>query len=335
MALEHLQGKIREHYESGVPLRIVGSDSKSFFGMPLTDLETISSDGLETIVHYEPSELVLQVEAGCRLKVIKEQLAQHGQMLAFDPPDFGESTIGGAIAAGIDGSRRPYSGAGRDFLLGANIIDGTGERFSFGGQVMKNVAGYDVARLMSGSMGCLGLITELSLKVLPRPLSESSWVKPVDREQLAIVFKSLKTQPEVSASAWVDGQFYLRFSGTPDNVSGLAKQFGGEPVDNEYWSKLDSMRHFSSELDVWRVSTTPTQSFTGSEVLVDWGGAQRWYTGEEKPTCDGFVSLVKSADANRPRFDVLTKPVSELHQRLKQKFDPKQILNPNKMYQGL
>jgi FAD/FMN-containing dehydrogenase len=177
--------RVRDAHASGRALRIRGGGTKDFYG------ERSLGDALEMspysgIVAYEPKELVLTVRAGTRLAEVEAALAAERQMLPFEPPHFpgGKATIGGTVAAGLSGPRRPYAGAVRDFVLGARIVNGKGEDLSFGGRVIKNVAGYDVSRLMAGALGTLGAITEVSFKVLPRPSAELTLSQQVDEAEI-------------------------------------------------------------------------------------------------------------------------------------------------------
>ena len=347
MQIEELSVKIRDHFGQKKPLSIVGGNSKAFYGSDLSGLEPISTLGLDQIISYEPSELVIRVQAGCSLSVIHAALAEKNQMLGFEPPDFGGSTIGGAIASGIAGSRRPFAGAGRDFLLGVDIIDGTGEVFTFGGQVMKNVAGYDVSRLMAGALGCLGLITEVSLIVLPRPEHEQTAIKPVERAKLLSEMKKLSAMPEVSGLAWWQENLYVRFDGSENTVKLRVADFDGDLVPSSFWQQLDTMGLFPGADRIWRVSAKPMDSSNALQdaELIDWSGAQRWLTNIDVPAPNGefkgetsaeaYRTLVKTSHNEITRFAPLSAPVAALHKKLKATFDPAGILNPNKMYEGI
>ncbi|MCX7169294.1 MAG: glycolate oxidase subunit GlcE, partial [Proteobacteria bacterium] len=169
---QQLAGRIRSAAASGQALRWRGGGSKDFYGQEL-DGEIVDTRGHSGIVAYEPSELVITARSGTPLAEIEAALAREGQMLGFEPPHFGShATLGGCIAAGLAGPRRASAGAVRDFVLGIRLLDGTGCALNFGGQVMKNVAGFDVSRLMAGSLGTLGLFLEISLKILPKPRTE-------------------------------------------------------------------------------------------------------------------------------------------------------------------
>jgi glycolate oxidase FAD binding subunit len=339
MAVKELAEQIRDHASKRHPLRIVGGNSKHFYGYDLAELPELSSASLSKIVSYEPSELVLRVEAGCPLATINDALRQEGQMLGFEPPDFGGSTIGGAIASGIAGSRRPFAGAGRDFLLGVGMIDGEGEVFSFGGQVMKNVAGYDVSRLMAGALGCLGFITEVSLKVLPIPALELSISRALSREQFLPEAKKLTALPEVTAVAWWQDKIHVRYSGSEQTVKLRVADGGGDVLDNDFWHQLDTLALFAETETLQRISCKPMDQNSGLEAatLIDWAGAQRWILNEvlTSKSRDAHSTLVKSNDSAGERFTPLAPPIAAIHRKLKQTFDPKGILNPNKMYEGI
>ncbi|UJP02208.1 MAG: glycolate oxidase subunit GlcE, partial [Nitrosomonas sp.] len=170
--IDQYQAIIRAAAESKTLLRIHGGGTKDFYGNPAGEQNSTLLDMTDYhgIVDYEPTELVITARAGTRLADLEAVLDQHGQMLAFEPPYFGAAaTLGGCVAAGLSGPRRAAAGSVRDFVLGVRMLDGKSEDLHFGGQVMKNVAGYDVARLMAGSMGTLGVLLEVSLKVLPKP----------------------------------------------------------------------------------------------------------------------------------------------------------------------
>jgi glycolate oxidase FAD binding subunit len=337
--IEELVDKIKDHADRNAPLRIEGANSKAFYGRDISQLEVVSTQSLNQVISYEPSELVIRVQAGCTLMDVNRMLAEKQQMLAFEPPDFGGSTIGGAIASGIAGSRRPFVGAGRDFLLGLDLIDGRGEVFTFGGQVMKNVAGYDVSRLMAGAMGCLGVITEVSLKVLPRPESESFVMKDCLRSELLREMNKLSVMPEVTGLAWWQGQLYVRFSGSDATVKIRVSEFGGTAAPTNFWQDLDTMALFANTERLWKVSTQSMDTISGFEKasLIDWGGAQRWIADVDELAMEApaYQTLVKTGDREANRFSALSPPVLALHQNLKATFDPKKILNPNKMYEGL
>ena len=206
--------RIREASAQGRALRIRGGGTKDFYGRPVAG-EVLDTTAHAGVVSYEPSELVVTVRAGTRLADVEALLAGSGQMLAFEPPHFGAGgTVGGCVAAGLAGPRRATAGGVRDFVLGAKLIDGRGDVLKFGGEVMKNVAGYDVSRFLAGSLGTLGLIVELSLKVLPRPVAEATLRFALDEATALHRLNQWAGQPlPLSASAWQDGVLHLRLSG--------------------------------------------------------------------------------------------------------------------------
>ena len=350
---------IREAAATDSPVRIVGGASKDFYGRPWTKTGTTLSTGAYTgIVDYEPSELSVTARAGTPLVELEETLAAQGQMLAPEPPHFGGgATLGGAVAAGLSGPRRVAAGALRDFVLGAKIMDGRGELLAFGGQVMKNVAGYDVSRLLVGSLGTLGLITEVSLKVLPLPAASLSLRIAADQARALALMNALAGQAlPITASAWEDGPeggvLSLRLSGAASAVQAARGTVGGELMDVEaagaYWRDLRDQRttFFAQDAELWRLSlpsTAPTLDLPGT-TLIEWGGALRWLRTEaDTARLRGAMAAVGGgAHATRFRgtaaarsegvFQPLAPPLMALHQRLKRRFDPAGILNRGRMY---
>jgi len=299
------------------------------------------------IIEYHATELVLTARAGTKLTKIKAVLADQGQMLSFEPPEFaGMATLGGTLACNMSGPARPWSGSIRDMVLGVQLVNGKAELLNFGGRVMKNVAGYDVSRLQAGALGTLGVLTQISLKVLPLP--EYSLTLSYEMDAAAAVelmnARSAQAKP-LSAAYWANGTLFLRLSGAENAVIQTAKHWGGEPVSNsaDLWRSLREFDHpfFSGDKPLWRFSHSPTASVQNfGDMLIDWGGAQRWLRGE----CDrtvleqsaeksgGHVSLFRGGDRSgevRHRINSLEK---NLHQRLKHAFDPEGILNPGRLY---
>ena len=172
--LDAMAARIRAAGAAGTSLRIRGGGTKDFYGGALEG-EVLDTQVYAGIIDYEPTELVITARAGTSLAAIESAMRARGQMLAFEPPRYAQGgTLGGAVASGLSGPRRPYAGAVRDLVLGVKVLDGTGEHLTFGGQVMKNVAGFDVSRLMTGALGTLGVITEVSLKCQPLPRTEAT-----------------------------------------------------------------------------------------------------------------------------------------------------------------
>jgi glycolate oxidase FAD binding subunit len=203
-ALQHLIDQIKNAAAQNTAMRIAGSDSKRFYGEPCTG-ELLDLSRFSGITAYEPTELVVTARAGTRLTELEATLAGQGQCLAFEPPRFGDGgTVGGMVAAGLSGPARANVGGVRDYVLGVQLINGRGEHLTFGGQVMKNVAGYDVTRLMVGSLGCLGALTEVSIKVLPVAPAQATLVFEVDQARALTQLHRWGGQPlPLSASCWV------------------------------------------------------------------------------------------------------------------------------------
>ncbi|MEJ2603062.1 MAG: glycolate oxidase subunit GlcE [Gammaproteobacteria bacterium] len=347
-AVERLAATIRDAADSGRPLAIRGAGSKDFLGHPVA-ADTLSTADLRGIVAYEPSELVVTVRAGTPLAEVEAALAGEGQMLAFEPPRLApESTIGGALAAGLSGPARPFRGAARDFVLGCRVLDGRGRQLVFGGQVMKNVAGYDVSRLLTGSMGCLAVLLEVSLKVLPRPATDLSVALECSEDEAIDTMCRLGGRAlPLSAAAWADGVLRLRLSGARAAVAAARTVIGGETTDAAYWEAVRDQRtgNFLSSLPLWRVSVpaaTPPLDLPGSP-LIDWGGAQRWIATEAEAevvraaagAAGGHATRYRGGDPRVPAFHPLPEPLLALHRRLKAALDPAGILNPGRLYASL
>ena len=340
----------RAHRES-TPLAIRGGGSKDFYGREITG-ETLSTKQHGGILDYHPTELVITARAGTSLEEIQTTLADQNQMLGFEPPLFSPfATLGGAIATGLAGPRRPYAGSVSDFVLGMKVLTGKGEILRFGGQVIKNVAGFDVSRLMVGAMGCLGVILEVSLKVLPGPLRETTVRLEHERpdESLELINSLARKPLPVSAACWIGGVTRLRLSGSDAGVDSATRQIGGE-VDDQGAMFWDSVRQHSHEFfqnseQVVRGSVAPATPVNCPQTpqLIDWGGAVRWVCGDQdKSGFDqhirshrGHVTRFRNADRAREVFDPIDPAMMKYHQRLKNAFDPDRILNPGRMYADL
>ncbi len=344
---EDIEARVRAAYEAGEPLAIEGGGSKLFFGRRAEGKPLPVSDH-QGVIGYEPRELVITARAGTPLRVIEETLKGEGQMLPFEPPHFGEATLGGAVACGLSGPRRPYSGAVRDFLLGTEIVNGRGQRLRFGGEVIKNVAGYDLSRTMAGALGTLGVILSVSLKVLPRPEQEItvSW-ECTTREGLELINRWAARPLPISAACHTEGRLKVRLSGAPEAVEATRRTIGGDAEEDlSFWSDLREQRlpFFAGELPLWRLSVpadAPPHPLT-EECLIDWGGAQRWVrTDAPGPTVraaatemGGHALCFRGGDRN-DTFHPLAAPLLKLHRNLKAAFDPEGILNPGRLYPNL
>ena len=341
-----LCARVADAAEKRIPLRIRGGGSKDFYGAPATG-DVCDMASYTGIVTYEPKELVLTVRAGTPLSQVEEALAAERQMLPFEPPHFAPgATIGGIVATGLSGPRRPYAGAVRDFVLGTRIVNGKGEDLSFGGRVIKNVAGYDVSRLMAGALGTLGVITEISFKVLPRPPVEATLAFEMPEADAITHMNQWAGQPlPLSATAWEEGRLRVRLSGAETAVAAAKKKLGGEEFDGaSYWRDLREHRlpFFVPGQALWRVSVPQvTQPLgLGAATLVEWGGGLRWVCGEvdafavrsSAERTSGHATLFRGGDKSVGVFHPLKPAVAKIHKRLKSAFDPAGILNPGRMY---
>jgi glycolate oxidase FAD binding subunit len=348
-AIKDFAARIREAAESGTRLRFRGGGTKDFYGQSLEG-EVLETGGYAGVVDYEPTELVITVRAGTTLAEVERTVAAKNQALVFDPPAFGAgATIGGVVATGLSGPRRQSAGATRDFVLGVRIIDGRGEDLSFGGQVMKNVAGFDVARLITGSLGTLGLITEVSLKVLPVPVAEATlkFEMPEDKALEAVNRWAGRPLP-ISATAYTDGDLGVRLSGAAAAVRAAQEKLGGTLVEAAraapFWHGIreHTDAFFAGAEPLWRLSVpsaTPPLGLEGRQ-LVEWGGALRWLksNAEARTVRDaaaragGHATLFRGGDKSVGVFHPLAPAVATIHRRLKAEFDPRGVLNRGRMY---
>jgi glycolate oxidase FAD binding subunit len=332
------------------PLQLHGARTKDFYGEGLAG-EPLDLSAHRGIIDYEPSELVMTARCGTPLSEIETALAEREQFLGFEPPrPGGDPTLGGIIATGLSGPRRMQAGAARDFVLGANLLAADGELLRFGGQVMKNVAGFDVSRLLCGSMGIFGIITELSIKVLPKPRAEATIRLEMSARQAVEAFNRWGGQPlPISGAAWHDGAAWVRLSGAEPAVHSARVVIGGDRVfpglARRWWEALRHYTHpvFAGE-SVWRVSvpsTAPPLQLP-FEPLIDWGGALRWYSGDASAFDVRGLALAVGGTALRwrgvgaeSRFHPLPRAILEIHRRLKRSFDPGGIFNPGRLLVGL
>lgn len=333
--------QLREAVKARKPLAIHGGRSKEFYARPRNG-EALDLSSHAGIVEYDPGELVVTCRAGTPLTELRQALAEKGQHLPFEPPAFGDhATIGGTVACGFSGPRRPWAGSLRDYLLGVKIINGRGKALRFGGQVMKNVAGYDVSRLMAGSLGTLGVILETSFKVLPKPLRERTLRFEMDERKALEQVSNWSGKPlPLSASCWRDGQLFLRLSGAERETARAAESLGGEVVDqaDELWRALREQDHeFFSDGPLWRLSLPPTAEpiDLGAPCLAEWGGAQRWYVTNAKPerirqaaaSAGGHATLFRGEIDGIPRFHPQAKGLQQLQERVRDAFDPHGLFN--------
>jgi glycolate oxidase FAD binding subunit len=344
---ERLIAAVRDADAHHAALAIHGGNTKAFYGRA-TEGEPLNVSPHCGVVRYEPTELVITTRAGTLLSEVEDLLDQQGQMLPFEPPHFGtRATVGGCVAAGLSGPRRPYAGAVRDNLLGVEIINGKGERLKFGGEVMKNVAGYDLSRLMAGALGTLGVLLQVSFKVLPRPVSELTLSQAVDADRAIELMTGWARRPLPISATWHDGQLlYLRLAGGERGVKAAADAIGGDRVaDGEHpWQAVreHTAPFFKDSGPLWRLSlppATPMCRLPGA-CAREWSGALRWIKTDAPlaavrsaaVAAGGHATLFRGGDAHGEPFQPLPTAMMTIHQHLKRALDPVGILNPGRMY---
>jgi glycolate oxidase FAD binding subunit len=342
---ESLLKSVKSALSKGIPLAIQGGNTKSFYGYPARG-ELLDVSGHSGVVEYDPGELVITCRAGSHLSDIRAALAENRQQLPFEPPAFGEeATIGGTVACGFSGPRRPWSGSLRDYLLGVRMVNGTGQLVRYGGQVMKNVAGYDVSRLIAGSMGTLGLLLEVSFKVLPRPARELTLSFECDQHEAIRRMNSWSGQPlPLSAACWWQGGLRIRLSGAASETGRAAGLLQADSVSDDpgFWENLREHRLslFTQAADLWRLSLPPAAAPVDLEgdCLVDWGGAQRWYQTSlpaqvirERATGSGGYATLFRGTPDCERFHPLPPALERIQQRIKKAFDPHGLFNIGRM----
>ncbi len=347
-ASDALLEQVNQAIQSALPLRIQGANSKAFLGREVAG-EVLDTRIHSGIVTYDPTELVITARAGTPLSVLNAALEDAGQMLPCEPPSYsdggaGDATVGGMVAAGLSGPRRPWSGSVRDFVLGTRVITGLGKHLRFGGEVMKNVAGYDLSRLMAGSFGCLGLITEVSLKVLPKPRLCTSIALEMDSPTALARLAQWGQQPLPISAASHDGRVLrLRLEGGEGSVAAAHDRLGGESIDPSYWRALNEHRldFFTDGRPLWRVSlpvSTAALDLPGDQLL-DWAGAQRWLKSDASGSeirrivsAAGGHATCYSHGLDDSPFQPLATPLLRYHCQLKAQLDPHGIFNPRRMY---
>ncbi|MGH8504035.1 MAG: glycolate oxidase subunit GlcE [Gammaproteobacteria bacterium] len=346
---EALTAAVKDAFSRRASLRIHGGGTKSFYGRP-TEGEPLDVSAHRGVVNYAPTELVITARAGTRLQDIETLLAAHGQMLPFEPPHFGENaTIGGCVAAGLSGPRRPYSGSVRDSLLGVEIINGKGERLKFGGEVMKNVAGYDLSRLMAGALGTLGVLLQVSFKVLPMPMREITLRRAVPVNRAIEIMTDWGRRPLPISATWHDGEhLYTRLAGG-SAAEAAARELGCERLDDGEMLWRSVREHtapfFGGDAPLWRLSVppaTPVLDMPG-ECAVEWSGALRWLKTDARPPdvrdatigSDGHATLFRGGDRHGEVFQPLPAGLMTVHRNLKRALDPAGILNPGRLYAEL
>ncbi len=362
--------QVRAAADARTPLRIVGGNSKAFLGAP-SKSQPLNVRGWCGVANHEPSELVVTVRAGTPLAELEATLAEAGQCLPFEPPRFGRNgvlgTVGGMVAAGLSGPSRASVGGVREHVLGLQFINGRGDWLTFGGQVMKNVAGYDVSRVMVGAMGSLGVITDVSLKVLPTLPAEATLVFDMDQHHALEQLHRWGGEPlPLNASCWLKDhtaqgspeRLYLRLRGAVAAVEAacarMQRDAGGRRLDHAQaavdWSACrdQTLPFFQPPSDghcLWRLSLPATTPVLGLPYpqLVEWHGAQRWLwapaatAGELRAVAaqhQGHATLFRAGADDAPgvpRFHPTEAALATITQRLRAEFDPAGIFNPGRV----
>jgi len=344
---DRLTDEVAQAIASNRPINIRGGDTKSFLARCATpEAMTLDTRSHSGIVRYDPSELVMTARAGTPMSEVSKVLDAAGQMLPCEPPEFsGSATLGGVVASGLSGPRRPWSGSVRDFMLGCRLITGRGKHLRFGGEVMKNVAGYDMSRLAAGSFGCLGVITEVSIKVLPKPRARRSIVLELAASEAMVeLSRWRRTALPITGACYLDGRLHVRLEGGEGSVQSALDRIGGDALDMSFWTALREreLPFFGDPRTLWRLSlpnATPLMSLPGDAAL-DWGGAQRWLKTSASSTeirwiahgAGGHATRYGPPDTTVNPFAPLAEPLVRLHRELKKRLDPHGVFNPGRLY---
>jgi glycolate oxidase FAD binding subunit len=366
-----------ESAKAARPLEIRGGGTKAGMGRPTQTAATLDMRGLAGVTLYEPAEMVIAARAGTPLREVEEALAEKGQMLPFEPPyavpgGAGEPTVGGIVAANLSGPRRIAAGACRDALIGVRFVNGRGEEIVSGGRVMKNVTGYDLLKVQAGAWGTLGVLTEATFRVLPRPASQTTlvWEGLDDARALRLLCAAMGTPFEVSGAAHLpDGRTCLRLENVPASLDYRAgrlaealKAYGAPrrldaPASAALWTEIGEARALPlDDRTIWRVSTAPNRAAAlvaglrerlALAALYDWsGGLVRLAVagaadgGEAviraaTKAQGGHATLVAAPEALRASlapFEPQHAPLMRLTRELKRAFDPAGVFNPGRMY---
>ncbi len=350
ISLDDLLDRVRGAVDARTPLCIAGGNSKRHLGREPQG-EPLDLAGYAGIVDYQPSELVITARAGTTVAALQQALAEKNQVLASDPPQFeGRATIGGSLACNLSGPARPWSGSIRDHVLGVRLVNGKAEHLRFGGQVMKNVAGFDVSRLQAGAMGTLGILTEVSLKVMPRPEATITIRRPIDATDAVRVMNQICREPlPLTGAFWYAGDLYVRLSGPASVVDAGSRRIAGDVVEDDagVWSRLREMNLpiFANAVDLWCISLRPTKKhfLPDQDWLIDWRGARRWLaakcdrkTQEEHLAEEGAEAWqVRGATRGADVFPDRGGTYRNILLRLKAAMDPAGIFNPGRLYSWL
>jgi glycolate oxidase FAD binding subunit len=358
-ALARLIDQVTGASEQRTPLDIRGGGTKRFYGESPAGVP-LDMTPLSGITCHEPTELVVTAKAGTPLRDLEAALQEHGQCLPFEPPRFAPGgTVGGMVAAGLSGPARASVGSVRDHVLGVTLLNGRGELLTFGGQVTKNVAGYDVSRLMVGSLGILGVICDVSLKVLPTSVATQTLSFDWDEARALEALRRWAAQPlPINASAWHKGLLRVRLAGARAAVAAACERLGGERLETSaaqaWWLGVRDQsaaffivgeENLARGEALWRLSVpavTAALTLQG-EQFIEWGGAQRWWRTTAQPAAvreaaarvGGHATLIKGGDRSQGVFAPLSPVLMRAHQGLKQAFDPARIFNPGRLYRAL
>ncbi len=336
---ERLASAVRDAAASGARLAIAGTGSKrgvlpSAAGDILTTAEHVG------VVAYDPAELVVTARAGTSMKALNAELARHNQQLAADPPIFlGQGTVGGMVSAGLSGPARPWSGAVRDAVLGVKLINGLGDVLTFGGQVMKNVAGYDVSRLVAGACGALGVVSEVSLRVAPSFEEDLTLVFDLSAEDAQARCASWRQcYLPLQGTWWAQGKLYVRLAGSAAGVADAADQLGGEranlPWDQVRDQTLDFFKSLSPQADrstqtLFRVVVPPAAPLPSevADMALMWGGGLRWWWHEDVAEVEAYASSLGGWAWASGAAPPIAAGERRLMRRIKRAFDPEGVFS--------
>ncbi len=342
---QDIHARVQQALSNQQPLSVHGSGSHDFMLADYRETQQLDMAGHHGIIDYQPSELTLRARSGTTLKEIKQTLADSQQRLATDFPAYqANATLGGAVAIGHSGSGRPFQGAIRDHILGARLVNGYGDILNCGGQVMKNVAGYDISRLLCGSRGTLGPILDISLKVMPKPEQQMTRVFEMDENRaIETINKMAALSLPISAACYYDQKVYIRLEGTQAGLNAAGHKLGGEtlPESEEFWSSIQQQTHefFNTLAPIWRIivpSTTPELELEHKQLsLIDWCGGLRWIHAQQITQSDfihisnmgGYIENHSGHQPTNPA-DLMSTLQKQMHLQIKKAFDPKQLFNP-------
>lgn len=343
---EKIAAKLQDAYQQKQTLQIKAGGTKDFYGRNI-QAKTLSLADHTGVIEYEPSELYITARSGTPLLEIEQTIAKQNQILPCEPPHFGTTaTLGGMIASGLAGPRRVNAGSVRDCVLGTEILNGKGEHLRFGGKVMKNVAGYDVSRLMCGALGTLGVLISVSLRLLPKPVCEQTIALTLDSNVAIKKMNQWANTPIPISATFYDGnELYVRLSSSLSAIEACKKEIGGELVDNNdiFWSNIKEHAHdfFISDKSLWRISVPPNTEVLNipGDSVIEWNSALRWYISDadentirsEANRVGGHATLFKG-NVTEQVFHPLSEPSMKLHKKLKYVLDPAGILNPGRMF---